>query len=83
MRPNFVRQPCRPMLEAQMHMWGKMMPKRGETMFLARISHDPLNMVPCHYAGLDWRGCANILFTDDEPLDDRGNITVLYISKLF
>ena len=67
------------------------MPKRGENMFLARISHDalvllasvdelhPFIMVPCPYAGLDLRGCANILFTYDEPRDDRGNIIVLFI----
>ena len=59
-------------------------------MFLARISHDALDllasvdelnpfiMVPCPYAGLDWLGCANILFIADEPPDDRGNITVLF-----
>ena len=74
-----------------MHMWGQMMPKRGETMFLARISYDaldllsnvdelhPLIMVPCPYAGLGWRGCPNILFISDEPRDDRGNVTVLFI----
>ena len=88
---NFVRQPRRPMLQAQMRMWGQIMPKRGDTMFLARISHDlldllanvgglhPFIMVPCPYARLDWRGCPNILFTPDEPPDDRGNITVLFI----
>ena len=65
------------------------MPKRGETEFSMRISHDalellasvdehPFIMVPCPYAGLDWRGCANILFTDDEPPDERGNIIVLF-----
>ena len=66
MRSAFVWKPRRLMLEAQMHMWGHMMPKRGETMFLARISHDalgllasvdelhPFIMVPCPYAGLDW-----------------------------
>ena len=70
-----------------------MMPNRGDTMFPARISHDALDllanvdelhpfiMVPCPYAGLDWRGCANILFTADEMPDDRGHITVLF--KLF
>ena len=63
--------------------------KRGKTVFPTRISHDalellasvddhPFVMVPCPYAGLDWRGCANILFTDDEPPNDRGNITVLF-----
>ena len=66
------------------------MPKRGDTEFLARISQDalellasvdehPFIMVPCPYAGLDWQGCANILFTADELPDDRGNITILYI----
>ena len=66
------------------------MPKRGETMFLARISHDTLDllasvdelhpfiMVPCPYVGLEWRGCANILFIDDELPDDKGNINVFF-----
>ena len=74
-----------------MHMWGQMMPKRGKTEFSARISHDaleflasvddhPFVMVPCPYVGLDWRGCANILFTDDELPDDRGNITSISTS---
>ena len=90
MRPDFFWQPRRSMFEARMHMWGKMMPKRGETMFPTRISHDalellasvdemhPFIMVSCPYDGLDWRGCANILFTNDEPPDDRGNITFLF-----
>ena len=90
MRHTFVRQPRRPMLEARMHMWGQMMPKRGETMFPASISHDALDllasvdelhpfiMVPYPYAGLDWRGCTNILFTWDESLDVRGNIIVFF-----
>ena len=91
MRPNFVRQSYRPMFQAWMHMWGQMMPKRGDTMFPVRISHDSLDllasvgelhpfiMVPCPYPGLDWRGCPNILFTPDEPPNDRGNITILFI----
>ena len=65
------------------------MPKREETLFPARISHDalwllasvfehPFIMVPCPYAGLDWQGCANILFTNDEPPNDRVNIIVLF-----
>ena len=65
MRPAFFRQPHRLMLEAWMHMSGQMMPKRGETMFPARIWHDALDllanvdkfnsfiMVPYPYAGLD------------------------------
>ena len=70
-------------------MWGQMMPKRGKLEFSATILHDALELlasvdehafvlVPCLYAGLDWQGCVNILFTDDEPTDDRGNITVLF-----
>ena len=55
------------MLDARMHMWGEMMPKRGATEFSMRILHDaleflasvyehPFIMVPCTYDGLDWRG---------------------------
>ena len=73
-----------------MHMWGQMMSKRGDPEFFVRISQDalellanvdehPFIMVPCPYTGLDWQGCANILFTADELPDDRGNITILYI----
>jgi len=65
------------------------MPKRGRPKFLARISPDSLGllgsevdhmfiMVLCHYMGLDWRGCSNILFTPDEPPNDIGNISVLF-----
>ena len=91
MRPSFFRQPRRSMFKARMHMWGQMMPKRGDTMFPPRISHDaldllasfhglyPVIMVSCSYVRLDWRGCPNILFTYDEPPDDRGNITVLFL----
>ena len=89
MRPSFLWQSCRPVTEARMHMWGPMMPKREESLFPMRISYDALEllasvddnlfiMVPCPYDGLDWQGCANILFIDDEPLDDRDNITVLF-----
>ena len=70
-------------------MWRQMIPKRGESEFSARILHDalellasvdehPFVLVPYPYADLDWRGCANILFTDDEPLDDRGHISVFF-----
>ena len=45
MSPTLVRQPHRLMLHAQMHMWGKMMPTRGETKFSARISHDALELL--------------------------------------
>ena len=88
-RPSFIRRPHRPNTEARMHMWGQMIPNREETLFPARISDDalellanvdehPFILVPCPYARLDWRGCANILFITDEPPDDRGNIIVLF-----
>ena len=89
-RPTFFLQLRRPMFEARMHMWGQMMPKRGKTVFPVRILHDALEllasvdelhsfiMVLCPYTGLDWQGCANILFTDDELRDDRGIITLLF-----
>ena len=64
------------------------MPKRGESVFSTRISHDALELlasvddhpfvVPYPYACLDWPGCANILFTYDESVDDRGNSIVLF-----
>ena len=91
MRPSFVRQPRRLMFEARIRMWGQIIPKRGDTMFPVRISHDSLDLlasvdglhpfilVPCPYVGLDLRGCSNILFTAYEPPDDRGNIIVLFI----
>ena len=66
MRPSFLRQPHMLITEARMHMWGQMMPKREETLFLARILDDALDllssvdelhpfiMVPCPYDGLHW-----------------------------
>ena len=62
--PSFLQQPRRPITEARMHMWGQMMPKREETLFLARISNDalellasvdenPFIMVPYPYTSLD------------------------------
>ena len=45
---------------------------------LASVDENPFIMVPYPYARLDWRGCANIPFTADEPPDDRGNIIVLF-----
>ena len=72
-----------------MHMWGEMMPKRGQSEYPAKISSDALEllaseddhmfvMMLCPYARLDWRGCTNILFTQDETPDDRGNISVFF-----
>ena len=72
-----------------MHMWGDMVPKGVLSEYLARISSDVLEllaseddhmfvMVSCPYVGLDWQGCTNILFTQDEPPNSRGNINVLF-----
>jgi hypothetical protein len=63
--------------------------QEGPARVSTRISPDALGllaseadhmfiMVSCPYTGLDWRGCLNILFTPDEPPDDRGNISVLF-----
>jgi len=62
--PNFDHHPPRSMIEACMHMWGEMIPKRGQPKYLARISIDALGLltceakhmfilVPCPYAGMD------------------------------
>ena len=45
---------------------------------LANVDDHPFVMVPCPYAGFHWQGCADFLFTDDEPPDDAGNITILF-----
>ena len=39
-RPTFVRQPHRMTTEVRMHMWGVMMPKRGQLEYPARISNE-------------------------------------------
>ena len=43
-------------------------------------SEDPpnLDMVPYTYSSFDWRGCPRILFTQDEPTDDRGKFSVMF-----
>lgn len=87
--PNFDHRPPKLMTEVQMHMWGKVMPKRGQPEYLARISTEALGLlaseanhmfvlVLCPYAGMDWRQCPNILFTPDEPTNDRGNISIFF-----
>ena len=77
------------MLHVQMQMWGQMMPKRGHSDFLSRISPDAVEfisivndhsfiLVSCPYVGLDWKWCNNILFTQFEPPDVRDNINVFF-----
>lgn len=88
-RPTFFYQPRSPMTEVWMHMFGVMIPKRAQLDYPARISDERVKllgiaddhmfvMVSCPYAGMDWQGCANILFTNDETHDDKGNINVFF-----
>jgi hypothetical protein len=62
---NFVHKINRTRTHVCMHMWGEMMPKRGQLDFSARITPYALGllvsatdhmfiMVACPYMGLDW-----------------------------
>jgi hypothetical protein len=54
-------------------MWGKLMPKRGQSEYLITLWEGPvidllsskddnvLDIVEYPYVGIDWRGCPNIL----------------------
>jgi hypothetical protein len=44
-RPTFFCHPFRSMTQVWMHMWGEMMPKRGQPEFPARISTDALGLL--------------------------------------
>jgi hypothetical protein len=78
------------MTDALMRMWGKLFLKRIQpgwscTLidreiydFLGQEENFVLNVVQYLYVGMDWRGRPNILFTTDEPLDDRGNIFIMF-----
>ena len=83
--------PPRPREDARMHMWGQLLPKRGQSELLCGVDdkdvcdllaeedeHDVLDFVLYPYAGIYWRGFENIQFTKDEPPDDRGNIIVIF-----
>ena len=65
------------------------MPKSCQPKFPARITTDVIEMlgnedlprlymVPYPYVRLDWRGCPNILFTQDELAGDRGKFNVMF-----
>ena len=45
---------------------------------LGREDPPRLDMILYPYVSLDWRGCANILFTQDEPMDDIGEFNVMF-----
>jgi hypothetical protein len=85
MRPSFFRRPPRMMSEVQMHIWGEMILKRGMPNFPTGTSRQALHllsseedhffmMASCPYKRMDWQGCLNILFIEDETPDDRGKI---------
>ena len=75
------------MFDVCMGMWGKLFSKRGPPKwpcilvnreicdFLAKEDNIILDLV---YVGMDWRGFPNILFTIVEPLDERGNIIIMF-----
>ena len=44
-RITFFRQPRRPMIEVQVHMWGEMIPKRGQSEYPTKISSDALELL--------------------------------------
>jgi hypothetical protein len=88
-RPTFFHHPSRSDDSGVDAHVGRDDAQEGPAKFPTRISTDALGllasevdhmfmMVSCPYAGLDWRGCPNILFTPDEPPDARGNISVLF-----
>ena len=78
-----------------MHMWGKLFPKRGQLEWPCSVvnkdfcdllaledDHDVLDLVLNPYVGMDWRGCANTQYTQDEQQDDRGNIILMFLIYL-
>jgi hypothetical protein len=84
------RFPPRRMIDAQMHMWGKLLPKRGQSEctcttigreiydFLAGEDNCVLDLVQYPYARMDWSGFPHILFTTVEKANERGNIIVMF-----
>ena len=72
-----------------MHMWGQMMPKRGETKFSVRILHDalellanvdenPFVMVPCPYTNSIGEGAP----TSSSQIMSRQMIEVILVFYL-
>lgn len=81
--------PPRSLTEVRMCMWRQIMPKRGFPEYSTKISLEALALLASEdnhvfltlafpYAGIDWRGCPNILFIETKPLYDRGNISVFF-----
>ena len=83
--------PPRHKIDACMRMWGQLFTKTSQSEWpcipvdkeicdLLDGVEDPilLELVLYPYVGMDWRGCENIHFTEDEPLDDRGNIIFIF-----
>ena len=76
-------------MKVHMYMWWETMPKRGHSDFPTRITPKVLEMlsneddhaldiVSYPYVGLEWRVWHVITFTQDEPLNERGNISVMF-----
>ena len=59
MRPNFICQPTRSRTHVQMNMWGKMISKRGQPEFSARISTDALGLLASEVDYMFVRGWIN------------------------
>lgn len=74
MRHTFDCHPLRVMNDVQIHMWGELMPKRGQLEYPTKISAKELGLlaseddnmfvlVLCPYVRMDWRHCPNIEYS--------------------
>ena len=45
---------------------------------LSNKEYHALDLVPYPYTDMDWRAFPNIFSTEDEPLDERGNINIMF-----
>ena len=73
-RPTLIHNlPPWPRIDARMHVWGELFPKRGQSewscslvdkdvcdLLASEDDCDVLDLVLYPYMGMDWRGCANI-----------------------
>jgi hypothetical protein len=78
-------------MDARMDMCVELLPKKGQlewscsavgkyvcNLLALEDDQDFLDLVLYPYIGMDWRGCAKLKFTKDEPPDDRGNIILMF-----
>ena len=80
-----------------MHMWDQLLPKTGQSEWphspVDREVYDLLDeanhvvvfeLVLYPFMWMDWRGCENIHFTEDETPDDRSNIMFIFsLNQMF